>query len=117
MDTYIFKYYNSLLKIASVESLSVLNYEYTLCQLYKKAVDIKNKMESYENIPTFFVPIIFVILHGGKNIVNNLNISEEKFINLMVDHLKNPKNSVDKKGGQNQNLVCMLRKYSKSLLL
>ncbi|SOV18450.1 conserved Plasmodium protein, unknown function [Plasmodium sp. gorilla clade G2] len=116
MDTYIFKYYNSLLKIASVESLSVLNYEYKLCQLYKKAIDIKNRMVSYENIPTFFVPIIFVILHGGKNIVNNLNISEEKFINLIVDHLKNPINSVDKNVSTNQNLVSMLSKYSKSLL-
>ncbi|SOV18230.1 conserved Plasmodium protein, unknown function [Plasmodium gaboni] len=116
MDTYIFKYYNSLLKIASVESLSVLNYEYTLCQLYKKAIDIKNRMVSYENIPTFFVPIIFVILHGGKNIVNNLNISEEKFINLIVDHLKSPINSVDKNVSTNQNLVSMLSKYSKSLL-
>ncbi|CRH00728.1 conserved Plasmodium protein, unknown function [Plasmodium relictum] len=117
MDIYIFKYYESLLKIANNEMLSSLNFEQKLCFLFKKSIDIKNRKEPYENIPSFFLPITFIILHEGKNIVNYLNITEEKFINLMIDYLKDPIQLMDKKNKTNQNLIFMINKFSKNMIM
>ncbi|VWU51059.1 conserved protein, unknown function [Hepatocystis sp. ex Piliocolobus tephrosceles] len=135
MDLFIFKYYKSLEKItnatnaadttkssnaadatnASSVKLSFLNFNYKLCYLFKKSINIKNKKEPYQDIPSFFVPITFVILHGGRTIVDSLNISEEKFLNLMIDHLKNPVKIDDKKSVNMQDLNFMLNKFVKNV--
>ncbi|CRG93988.1 conserved Plasmodium protein, unknown function [Plasmodium gallinaceum] len=117
MDIYIFKYYESLLKITNNEMLSSLNFEQKLCNLFKKSIDIKNRKEEYKKIPSFFLPITFIILHGGKSIVNYLNITEEKFINLIIDYLKDPLQLMNKKSNTNQNLNFVLNRFAKNMVV
>ncbi|SBT79524.1 conserved Plasmodium protein, unknown function [Plasmodium malariae] len=116
MDIYLFKYYESLQKIAFNIAGTSLNFDYKLCTLFKKSVDIKNGKEVYEDIPPFFLAITFVILQGGKVIVDHMNITEEKFINLLIDHLKNPIQETGNKVSNSQNLNIILNKYAKNML-
>ncbi|CAD2096015.1 conserved Plasmodium protein, unknown function [Plasmodium vinckei brucechwatti] len=115
MDVYIFKYYKSTQKIYNNIITSYFNFDYKICDLFKRSIDVRNGKEPYESVPSFFVPITFIILHEGKNIVNYLNISEDKFINLIVDHLKNPIREMGKKGMNEQSLNFMLNKFAKRL--
>ncbi|SBS84957.1 conserved Plasmodium protein, unknown function [Plasmodium ovale] len=117
MDIYLFKYYKSIQKIRNNLTISTLNFDYKLCTLFKKSIDVRSGKGDHEHIPSFFYPITFVILHGGRPIVEYLNVTEEKFINLMVDHLKNPLQAVDRKCNSNQNLKFMLNKISKGMLI
>ncbi|CDU19092.1 conserved Plasmodium protein, unknown function [Plasmodium yoelii] len=115
MDVCIFKYYKSTQKIYNNIITSYFNFDYKLCDLFKRSIDVRNGKEPYESVPSFFVPVTFIILHEGKNIVNYLNITEDKFINLIVDHLKNPIREMGKKSMNEQSLNFMLNKFAKSL--
>ncbi|GAW81626.1 hypothetical protein, conserved [Plasmodium gonderi] len=115
MDVYLFKYYESLQKITNSTTPICLNFGWKLCTLFKKSIDIKNGKVAYEDVPPFFVPIMLVIFHGGKTIVDSLSITEDKFINLLIDHLRNPVQAMDGKGSNIQNLNFVVNKFAKSM--
>ncbi|CAA9988911.1 conserved Plasmodium protein, unknown function [Plasmodium knowlesi strain H] len=118
MDMYLFKYYESLQKIANDATEASLHFGYKLCTLFKKSIDMKAGREAYEDVPTFFLPVTFVIFHGGRTIVDSLGITEDKFINILIDHLRNPMQGMDGKGssGSSQNLNFLVNKFAQSVV-
>ncbi|ANQ09063.1 Uncharacterized protein PCOAH_00032620 [Plasmodium coatneyi] len=120
MEVYIFRYYESLQKIANGATEASLHFGYKLCMLFKKSVDMKAGREVYEDVPAFFQPVTFVIFHGGRTIVDSMGMTEDKFINLLIDHLRNPVQAMDGKGSHSssisQNLNFVVNKFAKGLL-
>ncbi|KJP87925.1 hypothetical protein AK88_02359 [Plasmodium fragile] len=118
MDVYLFRYYESLQKIANGATEASLHFGYKLCMLFKKSVDMKAGREAYEEVPTFFLPVTFVIFHGGRAIVDSMGMTDDKFINLLIDHLRNPVQAMDGKGSNisSYNLNFVLNKFAKSVL-
>ncbi|EUD68719.1 hypothetical protein C922_01119 [Plasmodium inui San Antonio 1] len=118
MDVYLFRYYESLQKVGNGATEASLHFGYKLCTLFKKSVDMKAGREAYEDVPTFFLPVTFVIFHGGRVIVDSLGMTEDKFINLLIDHLRNPVQAMDGKGSNSssQNLNFVVSKFAKSVL-
>ncbi|GAB67154.1 hypothetical protein PCYB_111750 [Plasmodium cynomolgi strain B] len=118
MDVYLFRYYESLQKVANGATEASLHFGYKLCTLFKKSVDMKAGREAYEDVPSFFLPVTFVIFHGGRAIADSLGITEDKFINLLIDHLRNPVQAMDGKGSNSSshNLNFVVNKFAKSML-
>ncbi|CAG9477579.1 conserved Plasmodium protein, unknown function [Plasmodium vivax] len=120
MDVYLFRYYESLQKVANGATEASLHYGLKLCRLFKKSVDMKAGREPYEDVPAFFLPVTFVIFHGGRAIADSLGITEDKFINLLIDHLRNPVQAMDGKGSSSstsssQNLSFLVNKFAKGV--